>query len=147
MRTKDPNIIHFYDRSISPVHLGKCQYAGPYCWACRLTLCVEGETHIHDANATWYDDCPRCGQQWGKESRVPIDVYTQPIETFNMNALLPRPDIRECCSFTWAVHPSYLDVRKRVRDQYHRRFHMHQFRAILSQCPFQYFHLIGKDFF
>lgn len=147
MGAKDPNILYFYRIMRTPVYLGKCQYAGPYCWTCRLTLCVEGEKHLHDVNATWYDVCPRCGQVWHKEPRIPIYLYMDAGKDFNEKAFLPQKAIRECYAFTWAVHPDYLDTKKKVRDQYSRIFLMHQFRAILSQCAFQYFHLIGKDFF
>ena len=62
------------------IHIGKRSAAGWYCYNCKITLCVQGQSGIH-FDSIWYDRCPKCNAEPDLKSKT---------------------GVRSTCSFTWA---------------------------------------------
>lgn len=133
---------NFYRDSEHDGHIGKRSAAGPYCWDCRLTLCKDGETGVHNSSSRWYAACPRCGQKPRTEPLVTSAVGRE--LGFNNGEPGPQSGVAGCSSFTWAVDPSTFDLTLPVEDEYGRVYP--NMRALLSECPIWFYDMIGKEF-
>lgn len=129
-------------------HVGKRSAAGLYCWDCGITLCAGGESRVHysDSDGDWYDECPRCG---AKPEAERLENSSAGRELgFNKQPLGQRKTgVASCSSFTWAIPPYKLFTgRGWIADEYERKYTPKQFRAILDECPIQYYDSIGQEF-
>ncbi len=143
-------------------HVGKRSAGGPYCWDCRLTLRLGGESRIHHIDTVqlpgeslaeylarkreteWWLRCPGCGQ-------APVDEGLSASAAgrelgFNTSPPAPKTGVRSCSTFNWAMEPESLRGQRGVVDEYGRRLTIAEFRAMLAECPVQYTRSIGQWF-
>ena len=135
-------------------HLGKRSAAGLYCFSCKTTLRVGGESLVHSSRADpfdavarrqeWYDKCPKCGQVPQEEGLGGGSVGRE--LGFNHEPYGPKSGVTSCSSFTWAAPESELQRLKFVKDEYGRRFAIGEFHKILEECPIRFFNSIGVEF-
>lgn len=108
-------------------HIGKRSAAGPYCWDCQKTLCVEGNTGIHASKSVWLKSCFQCGAK------------PDPSDGFRYE----RKGVDGCCSFTWAMDPEVAKANaiKRVHgvvDSNGTKMTWSEFEVALKDCPIQF---------
>lgn len=126
------------------VHIGKRSAAGSYCWECRRTLCIEGESKIH-YGSPFSEVCLTCGSKPEKES---IDSSSAGLELGFAKPRKPseRTGVKSVSSFTWAMDSVKLRGKRYVLDEYGRPYTMKRFREeVLDNCPIQ-FYTIGRYF-
>lgn len=135
------------------IHIGKRSAAGLYCWNCRITLCVGGETEIHMGRSDWLEVCPKCGQ-----SKADVDGLRQgpaAVELgFAKPEVVPPTGVRGCASFSWAQDPERVKriceqrlEEELIVDEYGRRLTCNQFLQMLAaNCPVQFTDHIGREF-
>lgn len=114
-------------------HIGKRSGAGPYCWTCRRTMCVDGEAAVHLGRSAWYDKCPGCGA------------------TREADPSTGQKGLGYACSFTWAEEPDEVLTQcaleaRAVVDEYERRLTGREFLSMLKGCPIWFLDLVGKEF-
>lgn len=145
-------------------HIGKRSAAGLYCWDCKITLCREGESQVH-YRPTWYNACPKCNQEFVKESLEDSTVGRE--LGFNKSQPQVKIGVKGCSSFSWAMEseklfqvcfyqprqtylpflspivelPEYI-----IEDEYGQLYTSTEFRQILDECPIQFKDLIGRQF-
>lgn len=108
-------------------HLGKMSAAGPYCWDCGVTLCVQGPHAVHDSERTYHEVCPRCGKT--RTTHV-------------------------CCSFTWAHDPEVAKrlcrerpYEKFIEDSRGQEYTGDEFlKTLRDKCPIEFDHRVGELF-
>jgi len=135
-------------------HLGKRSAAGLFCWTCKKSLRIGGESLVHTSRADlfdveahkreWYNKCSICGDVPQNEGWDNSSVGRE--LGFNKEPYGEKTGVSSCSSFTWAVRESSLNRLKYVKDEYGRKFTIAEFRKILEECPIQFFDLIGTDF-
>uniref|UniRef100_A0A6H1ZCI3 Uncharacterized protein n=1 Tax=viral metagenome TaxID=1070528 RepID=A0A6H1ZCI3_9ZZZZ len=125
-------------------HIGKRSAAGYYCWNCRKTLCMGGESKIHYTGHDWSETCLVCGAKKEKES---LETSSAGRELgFNKNPS-KRSGVRSVSSFTWAMPKEILTKKlkgklwlfKPIEDEYGRKFTLKQFMKKLEDCPIEYY--------
>jgi hypothetical protein len=146
-------------------HIGKRSAAGFYCFDCRVTLCSQGESAIHD-NGHFHDACPKCGTK-----PRPKDLSTSAVgRELGLNKTRPgsieRTGVDGCSSFTWAmpenewyalhqkpyaVCPTCRSPYKDrpdaiIEDEYGRLYTADEFQGVLRECAIMFHHSIGKIF-
>jgi hypothetical protein len=144
------------------IHIGKRSAAGPYCWDCGVTLCDSASDHwerrtrygqdaVHFGNGDgWLDSCPICGGTANDES---IESSSAGRELgFNKSAPAKKVGVASCSSFSWAMSPKefqheFLRSRKRIFDEYGRKYTRDEFRDVLSECPIKSYSSVGHEFF
>ncbi len=151
-------------------HIGKRSAAGWYCWDCKRTLCMEGESYVHKAckqvyiypppptvcprycgGGHWFDECPDCG----------VKVPTEDLSNssggrelgFNKSEPKAKSSVASCSSFAWAKKKyevlaliNKLKKKKPVVNEYGDEFTLQEFLAILEECPIQHYQHVGKEF-
>ena len=125
-------------------HIGKRSAAGYYCWDCGITLCVAGEEQVHygrGADNEWYTECPKCRKKPMEESFESSSVGRE--LGFNKSKPEVKTGVASCSSFTWARK---LGRVKKIEDEYGRRYTRKEFEQMLTECPIQFEHVIGKEF-
>jgi hypothetical protein len=159
------------DRHDPNYHLGKRSAAGPYCWDCNITLCIQGNNRIHfsswkNKEKEWYTACPKCKKC--EEDNFPNRferVTGEPQKVVAANPLMvelglnkpnrKRPTgVAGCSSFSWAQDPrKVLDVLKArpeellVEDEYGQTYKGIDFLNMLdTQCPIHFEDSIGQQF-
>ena len=132
---------------IGGIHIGKRSAAGLYCWDCNETLCPRGKEGVHmgPREDIWPDACPSCGAKPGVES---LDSSTVGRELgFNRSMPARKEGVMTASSFSWAMPPaSFIIDRRRITDEYRRKYSRQAFGAVLSECPIQFYDSIGGDF-
>jgi hypothetical protein len=136
------------------VHLGKRSAAGLYCWDCGVTLCKDGKSRIHftklgDYEERWHQSCPQCGKMSQDEKLEESTVGRE--LGFNKSEPRKKKGVTSCSSFNWAIKKSHWKKlaeipNTEIKNEYGDVFTIEQFEAVLSECPVQYFHLIGSIF-
>lgn len=126
-------------------HIGKRSASGDYCWDCGVTLCKSGESNVHKVKSVWYEQCPKCGKKpkgSGWDGAVGVELgFAEPYK------LEERVGVRGVSSFTWAMNSKNLKGRRKVIDEYGRKYSMKDFvELVLGNCPIQFFHMIGRSF-
>jgi hypothetical protein len=132
---------------VDSAHIGKRSAAGWWCWDCGLTLCKNGLSRVHFDESKWHKACPSCGKKPTKESIGEGAVGRE--LGFNKEPFAPKSGVSSCSSFTWAMNPSHLRqelARKRIKDEYGTWFSRKEFAALLTECPIQYYEMIGHEF-
>lgn len=146
-------------------HIGKRSAAGPYCWDCRVTLCVGGEKEVHFGRSKWHQACPKCHK---KPTEEKLDSSAAGRELgFNASRPKKKAGVASCCSFSWAQDPGTVlsgavfagldptdECRKCARpysdlviqDEYNRLYSLRDFLKVLEECPLQNKDHVGKDF-
>lgn len=126
-------------------HIGKRSAAGFYCFDCSITLCKEGNKGVHLGRSEWDCICPKCGQFPKNESLENSSVGLE--LGFNRMSTEEKKGVRSCSSFTWALDPIHLQNRIIVKDEYGKRYKIHEFLKMLkTQCPIQFYDMIGQEF-
>jgi len=143
---------NFY--TVKGKHIGKRSAAGMYCWDCGKTLCIEGEAFVHytykygiyleEEEVKWFDECPKCGKKKPPRNRW-NDAIGRELG-FNKEPFAPKTGIKSCSSFTWAMNERKALKYKYVKDEYGCRFTITEFKEILSECPIQFYNLLGREF-
>ncbi len=136
------------DRCDPRIHIGKRSGAGRYCWACRQTLCPDGDTGVHQGIpiGKWHITCPTCGKR-------PV-ISTTPRAAGAGRPLSTLPTYTTACSFSWAQDPSKVrDICDRnpfapiVVDEEDTEMECSDFLKMLKQtCPIEFTHSIGVPF-
>jgi predicted nucleic acid-binding Zn ribbon protein len=125
------------------VHLGKRSAAGFYCFECEITLCKDGRDKVHN-NSAWHEQCPVCGAKPEKEDFGSSSVGRE--LGFNKNKQ-KKTNVRSCASFRWAIEPAMIKtITGTIRNEYGDKFTEKQFKAVVNDCPIQYFDTIGQEF-
>ena len=127
-------------------HIGKRSAAGPYCWDCRRTLCVQGTAAVHMSGRKWHDKCPICGKKREDES---LDSSSGGRELgFNREPFEPKTGVKSCSSFTWAIDPAqfFIDKPEEIHDEYGHKFTFQEFTEMLKECPIRFYDAIGQEF-
>ena len=115
-------------------HIGKRLASGAYCWACRKTLCVDGEKAIHRGKATWSNKCPDCGALFSDRRDA-------------------NHAVSYSCSFSWTISPLALHMivapaglnANCIIDDYNRKMTIQEFFQILLECPIQFSNFSSKS--
>ena len=132
-------------------HIGKRSAAGPYCWDCGRTLCLQGDKYVHYTRAEngspieWVQNCPRCNKRY----EHPLDFYDGAAGRelgFNKKPFERKTGIQSCSSFSWAMREFAAFKLKYVVDEYKRKFTIGQFKDMLTECPIQFHEYIGLEF-
>jgi len=124
---------YFVDKKYKIVrHIGKRKAAGLFCWECNLSLCAAGNHQVHQ-KSRWLDECAICGRQEIK------------------NNTTRKKGVARCSSFTWAVSPGRFQYLRKtpnliIQNEYGETLTNGEFALMLSECPIQYFDLIGEEF-
>jgi hypothetical protein len=131
------------------LHIGKRSAAGLYCWDCKLTLCKQGKSGIHESKSEWHKVCPKCGQEPVMEALSESTVGRE--LGFNTSTPQQKQGVRSCSSFTWALDPEYLvknyQPHKTIEDEYDRVYTLTEFFAqVLQECPVHFKSSIGVEF-
>jgi hypothetical protein len=152
---------NFYLKEDESFHIGKRSAAGWYCWNCGITLCKGGEEQIHYGKGMedgWWQSCPECDQEREQESTSESSVGRE--LGFNKSDPCRKTGVKSCSSFSWAMKPNKLtdlieymfDALKVspdttvILDEYGNEFTWERFKEVLSECPVQFYHSIGKEF-
>jgi hypothetical protein len=128
-------------------HIGKRSAAGPYCWNCNITLCKQGEEEIHSGKGEFYNTCPICGSAKQKENMSNSAAGRE--LGFANGAPKIKTGNASCSSFTWAMKPSHFDRLNPgtiFYDEYRRKYFREEMLDMLSECPVQFYNMIGKEF-
>jgi hypothetical protein len=137
-------------------HIGKRSAAGLYCWDCKITLCKDGKTSIHQSKGKyvlssnfpgiykdpdWYEKCPICG-------KLPdINKANAAFKELGFSKVKGKQTgVSSCCSFTWAIESLELKGKRKVKDEYNRIYTMKEFWEELDFCPIQFYDKIGENF-
>lgn len=132
-----------FDSMDPEYHVGKRSAAGLYCWDCRQTLIIGGESAVH-TGAGAHDHCPQCGAGRAVEDLVASAVGRE--LGFNQSAPIAKTGVRGCASFTWVKRPEELEGIDTIWDEYGDRYTRDEFIAALQECPIQFFDSIGRWF-
>ena len=134
---------NFY--TIKGTHIGKRSAAGLYCWDCNITLNKDGNDGVHEYKSLWYIVCPKCGKKPIKEDFSNNSAGRE--LGFNKQPMQKKTGVASCSSFTWAISSSKAKNIKLIKDEYGKLYTNKQFfNEVLSECPIQFYHLIGKQF-
>ena len=123
---------NFYD--LKGTHIGKRSAAGLYCWDCKKTLCKNGNSAIHTSDSEWFETCPRClktKEDEGWSSSIGRELG------FNKQPFGKKSGVKSCSSFSWAIIPKELRKRK-IKDEYGRKYSFKEFLKVLEECPIQF---------
>ncbi len=127
-------------------HIGKRSAAGLYCWDCGETLCQGGSSGIHKGTFDWYSECPSChanprDETLGNSSGGVELGFAKPHD------IKDRHGVTSASSFCWALHPYQLIGKRKVDDEYGHTYTLRDFRdTVLSNCPMQFYDLVGREF-
>jgi hypothetical protein len=142
-------------------HIGKRSAAGMYCWDCKKTLCLDGESFIHHSKnimgeePKWSKTCPFCGRSELCEELSESSVGRE--LGFAKEKPKAKKGVASCCSFSWAKMPfSFWQDLKAfsvkypkkafVVDEYGHEYTASQFVDVLQECPVQFTHFVGREF-
>jgi hypothetical protein len=130
-------------------HVGKRSAAGLFCYACKLSLCVDGNEAVHRGHTAWAKACRNCGAEPVKD-----DNASGMVELGFAKPRTDKPsDVRSAASFTWAADP--VETRNMLRgqtealiiDEYGRTYSGVEFLAIIdANCPIEFTDSIGLEF-
>lgn len=108
--TEYPTVITFADGEERTIpkpegrHIGKRSAAGAYCFDCDITLCMGGNSAIHNSRSSWHDACPMCGKT---KPSPDIRRGAGAIELVFARPNEKRPTgIQTTSSFSWAIDPA-----------------------------------------
>jgi len=134
------------------IHIGKRSAAGRYCWDCKKTLCKSGEEFIHYSNNyfNWYNECPTCGKKAIGET---LDISAAGRELgFNKSKPHEKHGVQSCSSFSWAIRKNIIeswfatDNSLKIYDEYGEEYTWEEFEEMLTECPINYYNLLGQEF-
>lgn len=144
-------------------HLGKRSAAGPYCWDCKRTLCIDGESGIH-YDKGFHDKCPSCGKKKRKEESWDESTGGRELG-FNKTAPHKKTGVASCSSFSWGMKQADLEKLfkskagncpccgkafdnqdKIIENEYGDLFTVEEFKQVLEECPVQFFDYVGEHF-
>ena len=132
----------------SKVRVGKRSAAGLFCWSCNITLYKGGKEKLHRENLGFFKKCPECGKRPRKETLEKSSAGRE--LGFNKSKPERKTGVRSCSSFTWAIHPVGISKsnsqQKIIRDEYNQTYTFGEFMDVLSECPMQFFNMIGEKF-
>jgi hypothetical protein len=131
-------------------HIGKRSAAGPYCWDCSQTLCVQGEDQVHLGVSEWHISCPKC-----KSSPDTTGHNAAKVELgFQPPASSTPSGVSSCSSFSWGIAPekvfaiceSKMD-EPIIVNEYGEKLTGEEFLNMLSSnCPIWNVNMIGEEF-
>ena len=124
-------------------HIGKRSAAGWYCWDCGISLCKGGDSNVH-TDSPFYDKCPKCNQSKNKETLENSSVGRE--LGFNKSKPQRKSGVSSCSSFSWANKKDILKNKRKVIDEYGRKYTINEFYDILKECPIQFTDSIGLEF-
>jgi len=124
-------------------HIGKRSAAGMYCWDCGVSLCIGGKYEVHTGKP-FQSKCPVCGKNANNESLENSSVGRE--LGFNQNKPMIKKGVSSCSSFTWANENDILNTKRKVIDEYGRKYSIDDFHNILQECPIQFMGFIGTEF-
>jgi len=146
-------VLHLWKMSVMrehpAVHIGKRSAAGPYCWDCNTTLCVQGNAGIHAHVAEWHACCPKCGQvrdETGLGQSAALELG------FKTMSQMQSKGVRSCSSFRWGIPKDVVFKTCQanletgiIQDEYDRVYTGTLFLKMLDACPIE-FESIGQCF-
>ena len=132
------------------IHAGRRSCAGMFCWDCGVTLCKTGNGGVHSGSCQddiwkkWHRACPSCGLP------VPMDEDEGVVGRelgFNKSTPKKKRGVASCSSFSWAIEPQEIVKYSKFVDEYGTELTLEGMKDVLSECPIQFMHSIGQEFF
>ena len=131
-----------YPRDEDNRFIGKRAGAGPYCWGCDLTLCINGNDRVHSGDA-FNDVCLKCGRAYSRDNQaLSLELGFEKSRTER-----PKFGVFSCSSFRWriprqkfesSIPDSDMD-KEIIQDEYGRHMFPKQFlNMVRCQCPIEY---------